>query len=157
MAASSTQIIPIYKIKKEKQPSGCLSFSLSFTQNLCFHLNMKNRGFIQQSRMQFELKKSHSYAKANHTPPDSCVCRTNMFFLHVLQTHMTYALKSGPHLNRSALWLRFLPLLVVISAWAFPTHCKTKTTPTRRSNVFTPAISKLWCPLISSRSSRSLF
>lgn len=30
----------------------------------------------------------------------------------------------------------------MISARAFPTHCKTKTTPTRRSNVFTPAISK---------------
>lgn len=30
----------------------------------------------------------------------------------------------------------------MISARAFPTHCKTKTTPRRRSTVFTPAISK---------------
>lgn len=37
--------------------------------------------------------------------------------------------------------LIFLPLLVVISAWALPTHCKTTITPTRMSTVFTPAIS----------------
>ena len=30
----------------------------------------------------------------------------------------------------------------MISARAFPTHCKTKTTPRSRSTVFTPAISK---------------
>lgn len=58
--------------------------------------------------------------------------------------HMTYVLSSGPSSEQVCFMKkRFLPLLVVISAWPVPTHCKTKTTPTRRSNVFTPAISKL--------------
>lgn len=44
------------------------------------------------------------------------------------------------HLTRRWRWI-LLPFLVVISACTFLTHCKTKTTPTSRSNVFTPAIS----------------
>lgn len=40
-----------------------------------------------------------------------------------------------------------LPLLAVISACTFHTHCKTKTTPTKRSNVFTGAISKFPLPI----------
>lgn len=90
--------------------------------------------------MQFEHKSVILNAKATHTPHVSDGC----FLLHVLQTHLTSALRNGPLELRTGSYLRcwFLPLLAVISARESPTHCKTKTTPTRRSNVFTPAISK---------------
>lgn len=88
---------------------------------------------LPSARFNLSIKQSPSQT-AQHLPPD-----------RLLQDVESL----GRERNSDQMWSQctrcFLPPPAEISAWTSPTHCKTKITPTTRSTVFTPAISKSGC------------